>query len=101
MPPRNVKKSRVEGLTKRCQHLSWDKCSCPWWGRFKGKRVSLQKWSRVSITSKEMARKVLSRFEAVVRNGTFDSRGEHPEAIKNTTPFGTFLDEWLKEHANA
>jgi hypothetical protein len=55
MPPRNRKKSRTEGLFKRCRHLSWDKCPCPWWGRAKRQRVSLEKWAGMSITSKEMA----------------------------------------------
>jgi integrase len=100
MPPKNQKKSRTEHLFKRCKHL-WDRCECPWWGRVKGNRVSLEKWSRTTIESKEMAKKVLARMDAAVRNGTFDRIGERPEAITNTTLFGDFLDEWLKERAEA
>jgi integrase len=101
MPRRDRKKSRVEGLYKRCQHLSWEKCACPWWGRAKRERVSLEKWARTSITSKELAKAVLARLDAAVRNGTFDPRGEHPESITSATPFSDFLDEWVKEHFEA
>src|SRR5436190_24114570 len=83
MPPRNQNKSKTEGLYKRCKHLSWDKCPCPWWGRVCRRRVSLEKWSRSSVTSKEMAKKVFARMKAAVLGRTFDKRAEHPEAIGN------------------
>lgn len=97
MPPRNRKKSKVEGLFKRCEHLKWENCSCPWWGRCKQHRVSLQKWAGMPIPNKEIARKVLSRMEAAVLNRVFDPRGERA-ALDGSMTFSGFLDEYEKHH---
>jgi integrase len=97
MPPRNLRKSKVEGLYKQCQHL-WDSCGCPWWGRCKGHRVSLSNWASAPIANKEAAKKVLSRMEAAALNGTFDPRGEHQNLSGHGLTFGTFLDEYVKRH---
>jgi hypothetical protein len=101
MPPRNRKKSRAKGLYKQCRHLSWDRCECPWWGRFKGHRVSLEKWAGTPIPSKELAKKVLARLQAAVLDDTFDKRSEHVDSLSSATTFGAFLDEYTTQHIDA
>jgi len=98
MPPRNQKKSKAEGLYKRCKHLSWDRCACPWWGRVKKQRVSLEKWAGVPVASKELAKGVLARMEAAVLGKTFDKRGERAHAFGSEMSFSAFLDEYTKRH---
>jgi site-specific recombinase XerD len=61
----------------------------------------LQKWAHTSITSKEQAKNVLARMVAAVRNGTFDKRGEHPDAVGNSATFSAFLDEYRAQHVVA
>jgi site-specific recombinase XerD len=100
VPRRDLRKSKAEGLYKRCRHLSWDKCSCPWWGRAKRSRVSLGKWAGVVIPNKEAAKVVLSRLEAAVLAGSFDPRGETPHALGGDMTFSTFLDEFTKRHVD-
>jgi integrase len=101
VPPRNKKKSKTEGLYKRCGHLSWDKCDCPWWGRVKGSRVSLEKWAGRPIASKELAKQVLSRMESAVFDGTFDKAGERPHTGEDPTTFAQLLDDYEKQHVEA
>jgi site-specific recombinase XerD len=98
MPARNCKKSKVEGLFKRCKHLSWEKCACPWWGRCKGHRVPLKKWAGTPIPNKEIAKKVLTRMEAAVLADTFDKRGERAAPLTSGITFSSFLDEYAKRH---
>jgi hypothetical protein len=98
VPRRDVKKSKAEGLYKRCRHLSWDRCGCPWWGRAKRWRVSLSKWAGVPISNKEAAKVVLSRLESAVLAGAFDPRGEKPQALGGDMTFGKFLDEYTQRH---
>jgi integrase len=98
MPRRNVRKSKTEGLYKQCRHLSWDNCGCPWWGRVKRQRVSLEKWSGTPIANKEMAKKVLARMVAAVLDHTFDKRGERAALLNAGMTFGEFLDEYTKRH---
>ena len=42
------------GLHKICKHKgrARDRCKHAWWGSFRGKRVSLAKWTNREITSK-------------------------------------------------
>lgn len=98
MPPKNKKRSKVEGLFKRCKHTEWNACARPWWGRFRGERVPLAGWSRSAINSKDAAKAVLSRMQSAVRTGKFDRRGEHVGFIAATTSFSVFLDDYIKRH---
>lgn len=102
MPPRNIKKSKSEGLYKRCAHLSWDRCDCAWWGRKNGERVSLEKWAGAPIRSKEMAKAIFGRMEAAVVGGTFDRSGERPATDGEDITFGVFLDKhYIPRHLEA
>lgn len=98
MPPRNRKKSKTEGLYKQCQHLAWDACGCPWWGRYKEQRVSLKKWSGRLLTNKEAARAVLRRMQLEIDEQRFDPKGEHPPVPAGGITFGTFLDDYTSRH---
>ncbi len=98
MPARNQRKSRAEGLYKRCQHLSWEKCVCPWWGRCKRFRVSLEKWSGSPIANKEAAKKVLARMVVAVLANTFDKRGERTVDRSEGMTFDAFLTDYTKCH---
>jgi hypothetical protein len=42
----------------------------------KRQRVSLEKWAGTTIASKELAKKLLSRMETAVFDGSFDKAGE-------------------------
>lgn len=101
MPARDRKKSKVEGLYKRCSDESWDRCQCEWWGRVRKHRVPLAKWSRKQVPNKLIAKAVVTRMRAAVLDGTFDPRGEHPEGISNSTLFSDFLDEYVKQAIQA
>ncbi len=64
------------GLHKICKHQgrARDRCKHAWWGSFRGKRVSLAKWTTREITSKAEADKALDELTAWIR---LDSEGEH------------------------
>jgi len=98
MPRRNIKKSKTEGLFKKCRHLSWDGCGCPWWGRYKRQRVSLKKWSDRFLPTKDAARVVLRRMMAEIDAGRFDRRGERPVEPEGGVTFSAFLDDYTKRH---
>ena len=52
------------GLHKICKHKgrARDRCKHAWWGSFRGKRVSLAKWTNREITSKAEADKALDEL---------------------------------------
>jgi hypothetical protein len=68
------------GLHKICKHKgrARDRCKHAWWGSFRGKRVSLAKWTNQRSTSKAEADKALGELTAAIRDGTFDERGLDP-----------------------
>ena len=65
------------GLYKLCKHKGRDRDRCceAWWGCFRGRRVSLQKWTGREITNKAQAAAALDDLRQAVRGGTFDRRG--------------------------
>ena len=52
-----------------------ERCDCPWWGTFRGTKVSLPKWTDRPIQTKDDAAAALLDLEQAVRAGTFDPRG--------------------------
>lgn len=98
MPPRNRRKSKTEGLFKQCGHLDWDRCTCPWQGRYKRIRISLRKWSGRRLDTKEQAKVVLKRFQAAVDAGTFTPKGERPQGAAANRTFAALLDEYIEKH---
>ena len=64
------------GLHKICKHKgrARDRCKHAWWGSFRGKRVSLAKWTNREITFKAEADKALDELTAAIRDSTSTSR---------------------------
>ena len=69
-----------DGSHKICKHKgrARDRCEHAWWGSFRGKRVSLSKWTNREISSKAEADIALDELRAAIRDGTFDERGLDP-----------------------
>src|SRR5438094_9507050 len=65
------------GLYKLCTHKgrARDRCKHPWWGNFRGKRVSLARWANREVRSKAEADVVLGELRTAVRTGTFEGGG--------------------------
>ena len=82
------------GLYKICTHKgrARDRCDHAWWGSFRGKRVSLAKWTNREITSKAEADKALDELTAAIRDGTFDERGLDPPPDNSPMTFGTLAE---------
>ena len=68
---------RHRGCTNRGPLTS---CACAWYGKYRGKEVTLSKWARCTVDphTKTVAIKVLTRVVAAVDDGTFDAAGERP-----------------------
>ena len=80
------------GLHKICKHKgrARDRCKHAWWGSFRGKRVSLTKWTNREIMSKAEADKALDKLTAAIRDGTFDERGLDLPPDNSPMTFGKF-----------
>jgi len=91
------------GLYKICEHKGRprDRCDHAWWGSFRGKRVSLEKWANREIKSKAEADKALDDLRAAVRAGTFDERGLEPPVEKSPLTFSKFADVYKQRHVLA
>jgi Phage integrase family len=89
---------RIPGLYKQCSHSAWNTCRCPWWGRYRGFRVSLGKWSGTPARRKAQARAVFARLQSAVNEGRFDPRGEKPAAAGRNTIFSDYLDQYIERH---
>ena len=68
------------GLYKLCEHKGRhrDRCDHPWWGSFRGVRVSLTKWANREVRSKAEAGAALDELRMAIRANTFDPRGLKP-----------------------
>ena len=75
---------------KICKHKgrARDRCKHVWWGSFRGKRVSLAKWTNREISSKAEADIALDELRAAIRDGTFDEKGLDPPADNSPMTFG-------------
>ena len=91
------------GLHKICKHKgrARDRCKHAWWGSFRGKRVSLAKWTNREITSKAEADKALDELTAAIRDGTFDERGLDPPPDNSPMTFGKFAEVYKQRHVLA
>lgn len=59
------------GIYKQCKCTDPDKCSHPWWGQSRGKRVPLAKWGKKPVKTRTDAKKVFALLEAAVLDGSF------------------------------
>jgi hypothetical protein len=68
------------GLYKLCEHdgRNRDRCEHPWWGSFRGVRVSLSKWTDREIRSKAEAGAALDELRLAIRARKFDPSGLTP-----------------------
>jgi integrase len=75
------------GLYKLCEDKgrTRDRCEHPWWGSFRGVRVSLSKWANREIRSKAEAGAALDELRLAIRAGTFDLRGVAPAPVRPVT----------------
>lgn len=75
------------GLYKLCEDKgrTRDRCEHPWWGSFRGVRVSLSKWANREIRSKAEAGAALDELRLAIRAGTFDPRGVAPALVRPVT----------------
>ena len=91
------------GLYKICEHKgrARDRCEHAWWGSFRGKRVSLAKWTNREVRSKAEADKALDDLRAAIRAGTFDERGLDPPRETSPLTFSTFADVYKHRHVLA
>jgi hypothetical protein len=83
------------------QSVARDRCQHTWWGSFRGKRVSLEKWTNRDIGSKAEADTVLDELRAAIRTGTFDDRGLDPPADNSPMMFGKFAEVYKQRHVLA
>ena len=87
------------GLYKLCEHAgrSRDRCDHPWWGSFRGVRVSLAKWTNREVRSKTEAAAALDELRQAVRAGTFT-----PQSAATTRPapitFREFAEIYRTRH---
>jgi integrase len=91
------------GLYKICTHKgrARDRCEHAWWGSFRGKRVSLPKWTNREIGSKAKADVALDELRAAIRDGTFDERGLDPPPDNSPVTFGKFAEVYKQRHVLA
>src|SRR5215472_16832154 len=94
---------RSMGLYKICDHKgrARDRCDHAWWGSFRGRRVSLEKWANLDIKTKAEAGKALDDLRAAIRAGTFDERGLEPPVEKSPLTFSKFADVYRQRHVLA
>ena len=91
------------GLYKLCQHKQRDRdrCEHPWWGSFRGVRVSLARWTNADLHSKAEAYAALDELRRAVRKGTFDPRGLEVPAPVTTLTFREFAEVYIERHVTA
>jgi len=70
-------------------------CDCAWLGRYKGRQVTLAKWSGKSVSPREVgpAKIVLGRMIALIDAGDFDPAGEHRTSTSKQT-LAEFIEDW-------
>src|SRR5215471_17583887 len=90
------------GLYKICEHprRERERCEHPWWGSFRGVRVSLSKWANREIHSKAEAWIALDELRRAIRAGTFNERGLEPPRPKALT-LREFAEIYKKRHVQA
>jgi hypothetical protein len=71
-----------------------------WWGCFRGRRVSLEKWANREIRNKDEATSVLEQLRQAVREGTFDERGLQPPCESDLT-FAKLAERYKERHVAA
>lgn len=91
------------GLYKLCNHKGRgrDRCDHPWWGSYRGIRVSLPKWTNRKIDSKEEAGAALDDLRQAIREGTFNRRGLGQTEPAEPLTFRKFSDTYAERYVKA
>jgi site-specific recombinase XerD len=89
------------GLYKICEHKGRDRCEHAWWGRFRGRRASLSKWTNREIRSKAEAQGALQELRGAIRSGTFDKRGLRPPGDGGELTFQKFSEIYAERCVEA
>ncbi len=98
--------SRIRGLHKHHSRGCLSKagkpttCDCPWYGHYKGIHKGLARWSgrQVDPRTTGVAVAVLTRFKAVIDDGTYNPEGERL-SLGSAQRFVDFVDEWRTHYA--
>ncbi len=91
------------GLYKLCEHKgrARDRCPHPWWGGYRGHRVSLSRWANREILGKDDAASLLEQLRKAVRAGTFDDRGLEPPKESASLTFAELAEKYKQRHVIA
>ena len=91
------------GLFKLCKHKGRqrDRCAHPWWGSFRGYRVSLVKWTGRAIDAKTAAIVALDELRASIRAGTFNEAGLEAARGRPIMTFAELATEYKERHVQA
>lgn len=91
------------GLYKLCGHegRARDRCEHAWWGSFRGKRVSLPKWTNRRLANKEQALAALGELQTAIREGRFNPEGLQPLVVAQLVTFDSFADTYIKRYVKA
>src|SRR6187549_3747204 len=94
---RRPNKSHESGLFKSCQHL-WDRCDCPWLGRYKRVRyINLAEWAAVPPPiNKTRAKVELGEMKAAINGGTFRKEGKtfSPLVLETAMTLSKFIERY-------
>jgi len=91
------------GLYKLCDHRgrARDRCGHPWWGSYRGVRVSLPKWTNRAIETKQEADGALDDLRRAVRERTFNRRGLGQTASGEPLTFQAFSETYVERYVKA
>ena len=98
---RPAKKSRERGLFKECKHLSWDRCECPWLGRFRHeRRVNLAKWGGLGkrVLTRTEAIDILAEVRGAILKSEFNRAGKAITVVPGERTFGDLLDDFVRDY---
>ena len=88
---RAPKKSKTYGLFKNCNDL-WDRCGCPWLGRFRGERyINLARWAGLPSVTKTRAIELLAEVKLAISTGTYRKEGKGFASVGKDMAFSKFL----------
>lgn len=81
--------------------MLWDKCECPWLGRFRGvRRVNLAKWSGNGkrVLTRSEAIDVLTEVRGAVLRGEFNPRGKLSTFALGKTTLSDLVDTFIRDY---
>jgi integrase len=91
------------GLYKLCGHQgrARDRCEHAWWGSFRGKRVSLSKWTNRPLANKEQANAALGELQSAIRERRFNPDGLQPLVVAQPVTFNSFANIYIERYVKS